>query len=49
MEEGGQNFAKNIALDYVDKHYNPDAAKNTYDMMNSFGNALNQAYGTVDG
>jgi len=49
MEEGGQNFAKNMALDYVDKHYNPDAAKNTYDLMNSFGNALNQAYGTVDG
>ena len=49
MEEGGQNFAKNMALDYVDKHYNPDAAKNTYDMMNSLGNAFNQAYGTVDG
>ena len=49
MEEGGQNFAKNMALDYVDKHYNPDAAKNTYDMMNSLGNAFNQAYGTIDG
>jgi len=49
MEEGGQNFAKHMALDYVDKHYNPDAAKNTYDMMNSLGNAFNQAYGTIDG
>ena len=49
MEEGGQNFAKNLALDYVDKHYNPDSAKNTYDMMNSLGNAFNQAYGTIDG
>ena len=49
MEEGGQNFAKNMALDYVDKHYNPDSAKNTYDMMNSLGNAFNQAYGTIDG
>ena len=49
MEEGGQNFAKNMALDYVDKHYNPDSAKNTYDIMNSLGNAFNQAYGTVDG
>lgn len=49
QEEGGQNFAKNMALDYVDKHYNPDASKNTYDLMNSFGNALNQAYGTIDG
>lgn len=49
MEEGGQNFAKNMALDYVDKHYNPDSAKNTYDIMNSLGNAFNQAYGTIDG
>lgn len=49
MEEGGQNFAKNMALDYVDKHYNPDSAKNTYNMMNSLGNAFNQAYGTIDG
>ena len=49
MEEGGQNFAKQMALDYVDKHYNPDSAKNTYDMMNSLGNAFNQAYGTIDG
>ena len=49
MEEGGQNFMKNMALDYIDKHYNPDATKNNYDLANSLGNAFNSAYMTKDG
>lgn len=49
MEEGGQNFGKNLALDYIDKHYNPDSAKNVYDIANSMGNAFNNAYMTKDG
>ena len=49
MEEGGQNFVKNMALDYIDKHYNPDAAKNNYDLANSLGNAFQNAYMTTDG
>lgn len=35
VEEGGQNLMKNLSLDYIDKHYNPDAAKNSYNVMNS--------------
>ena len=49
MEEGGQNFMKNMALDYIDKHYNVDATKNNYDIANSLGNAFSQAYMTKDG
>jgi hypothetical protein len=49
QEEGGQNFMKSLALDYIDKHYNPDSAKNNYDLANSLGNAFSQAYLTTDG
>ena len=49
QEEGGQNLMKNLGLDYVSKAYNPDSAKRTYDLANSFGNSLEQAYATKDG
>ena len=48
-EEGGQNAMKSLALDYVNKQYNVDASKRTFDLMNSMGSALEQAYGTKDG
>ena len=49
QEEGGQNLTKNLALDYIDKSYNVDSAKNTYDMANSFGNSLEKSFATKDG
>ena len=48
-EEGGQNAMKNLALDYVNKQYNVDSSKRTFDLVNSVGNALEQAYTTSDG
>ena len=49
IEEGGQNFGKNLAMDYIDKHYNPDSAKNIYDLTKSLGDSFNQTYMTIDG
>lgn len=46
---GGQTFLRTLADDYVDKRYNPDSAKRTYDVINSLGNAFEQAYATKDG
>ena len=48
-EEGGQNAMKSLALDYVNKQYNVDSSKRTFDLVNSVGNALEQAYTTSDG
>lgn len=46
---GGMTLIRNLGEDYVNKQYNPDSTKRNYDVINSFGNAMEQAYGTSDG
>ena len=48
-EEGMQGVANNTMLDYTSKKYNPDATDSVTDLLDSFGEGLQETYGGKQG
>jgi hypothetical protein len=48
-EEGMQGVANNTMLDYTTKKYNPDGTDSVTDLLDSFGEGLQETYGGKEG
>ncbi|MFW9945094.1 MAG: MBL fold metallo-hydrolase RNA specificity domain-containing protein, partial [Candidatus Sifarchaeia archaeon] len=48
-EEGMQSVVQNTGKNWVEAKYNPEYTKNTYGLVDSFGDAMAKTYGTAEG